>query len=51
MSRLFEPSTWAGFAAILEAAKLFFPMHALTITAFQAAAGAVAVAVREGNNG
>ena len=49
-SRLREPSTWAGFAACLELVKVLLPQHALIITGVQAAAGGVAVAMRESAN-
>lgn len=45
--RLTEPSTWAGFAGILEGVKLVFPQYAGLITGVQAIAGGVAVLVRE----
>lgn len=45
--RLVEPSTWAGFAAILETFKMLFPAYAGAITGLQAIAGGVAVLVRE----
>lgn len=48
MNRIKEPSTWAGVAALLEVAKLMFPAWAAVFVALQGAAGAVAVAVREG---
>lgn len=45
--RLTEPSTWAGFAGILEGIKLVLPQYAGLITGVQAIAGGVAVLVRE----
>jgi hypothetical protein len=45
--RLAEPSTWAGFAGILEGVKLVFPHYAGLITGVQAIAGGLAVLVRE----
>ena len=48
MRRIKEPSTWAGVAALLEVAKLMFPAWEAVFVALQGAAGAVAVAVREG---
>lgn len=48
MGRFKEPSTWAGFAAILQALAFAMPLHAAVATVLAAAAGAVAVALREG---
>lgn len=45
--RVTEPSTWAGLAVALEAAKLFFPQWAALIVGLQAVFGGVAVVVRE----
>lgn len=45
--RLTEPSTWAGFAAILETLKLLMPQWSGVITGLQAIAGGVAVLARE----
>ena len=47
MGRLKEPSTWAGFAALLQAAKVFFPLQALALDGLTAAVGSLAVALRE----
>lgn len=47
MGRLKEPSTWAGLAAILQAAKVFFPVYGLALDGLTAAAGSLAVALRE----
>lgn len=43
-----EPSTWAGIAAIAQAVASLVPAWALALQAISAAAGAVAVAKREG---
>lgn len=51
MSRLKEPSTWAGFAVLLETVKLFLPMYAGVITGLQAVTGGVAVMLRESGHG
>lgn len=48
MKRLKEPSTWAGLAAILQAMKFVFPQYAIVVDAATAAAGGVAVVLREG---
>lgn len=48
MNRIKEPSTWAGLAAILQAMKFVFPLHAVAIDAATAAAGGVAMVLREG---
>lgn len=48
--RLSEPSTWAGFAAVLEAVKLFMPQYSALIVGLQTLMGAVAVVVRESAN-
>jgi len=45
--RLKEPSTWAGFAAILQAAKFFFPQYAMIIDGLTALVGALAVKLPE----
>jgi hypothetical protein len=43
MKRLFEPSTWAGLAAILQAAKtLTAPQHHIVLDGATALAGVVA---------
>lgn len=47
MNRLKEPSTWAGLAAILQALKFVFPVYAPIIDALTAAAGGMAVKLRE----
>lgn len=49
--RMAEPSTWAGLAAVLEAAKLIFPQFAPLIVGIQAAAGGVAIIARETGGG
>ena len=46
-ARLREPSTWAGMAAALEAAKLLFPSSAGLLTSVQTIAGGVAMLMRE----
>lgn len=52
MSRLREPSTWAGFAGLLLVAKVFFPAYASIIDGLAAAASSAAIGLREpgGNN-
>jgi len=45
--RLLEPSTWAGFAALLETLKLVFPHYAALLVGVQAVAGGMAVVLRE----
>lgn len=45
--RFFEPSTWAGFAVVLEAAKMLFPQWVPLIVGVQTIFGGVAVVVRE----
>lgn len=45
--RVTEPSTWAGFAGILEGIKLVLPQYSGLITGVQAIAGGIAVLVRE----
>ena len=47
---LSEPSTWAGFAALLEGLKLVLPHYAPLIIGLQAVFGGVAVVVRETGN-
>ena len=51
MSRIKEPSTWAGIAAIFQALAFAFPLHAVAMNVVTAAAGAAAVALREGRGG
>jgi hypothetical protein len=51
MNRVKEPSTWAGLAAILQAMKFVFPAYAMGIDAATAAAGGVAMVLREGGAG
>lgn len=46
-ARLLEPSTWAGLAAVLEAAKLLFPHVAGLLVGVQAIVGGVAMLMRE----
>lgn len=47
-TRLSEPSTWAGLAVILQAAKVLVPAYALAIDAVAVAAGGLAMVLREG---
>jgi hypothetical protein len=47
-TRAKEPSTWAGLAAVMQAAKLFFPQYAVILDGVTALAGSVAVALPEG---
>lgn len=46
-NRIKEPSTWAGLAALLQVAKVFFPAYALVFDGLTAAAGSFAVAMPE----
>jgi hypothetical protein len=45
MNRLKEASTWAGFAAILQALKVLLPQHSLVLDGLTAVAGTVAAIV------
>ena len=47
MKRLNEPSTWAGFAVILEALKFVLPQYTAIIIGAQTVLGGVAVVMRE----
>lgn len=47
MNRFSEPSTWAGIAAMLQVAKVFFPAWAIVIDGITMAAGGAAVAIQE----
>lgn len=47
MHRLKEPSTWAGFGVIAQAAKALFPTYAPVFDAVTFVAGSVAAAVSE----
>ena len=47
MNRFREPSTWAGFAAVLEGLKFVLPQYAALLVGVQAVLGGVAVVVRE----
>jgi hypothetical protein len=47
MQRLKEPSTWAGFAAIMQALKVFLPQYAAYADALTAGLGSIAVALPE----
>jgi hypothetical protein len=49
MNRLQEPSTWAGFAALFQMLGALFPAYAAVAHAATMAAGAAAVALKEGN--
>lgn len=42
-SRLKEPSTWAGLAALAQVAKVFFPAYGLVFDVLTGCAGSVAV--------
>lgn len=46
-NRFKEPSTWAGLAALLQVAKVFFPVYALAFDGLTAAAGSFAMALPE----
>lgn len=48
--RLREPSTYVGFAACLELVKVLAPQYSVVIAGVQAAAGGIAVAMRESGN-
>lgn len=49
MKRLFEPSTWAGLAAVVQGLKFVLPAHwHAVVDAASVAAGGVAAAMREG---
>ena len=45
--RFKEPSTYAGIAALLQVAKVFFPAYAWVFDGLTAAAGSVAVGMPE----
>lgn len=47
MKQLTQPSTYAGFAALLQLAAAFFPQYSAVLHAATAAAGAAAVALNE----
>jgi len=48
MKRLFEPSTWAGLAAVIQGLKLVLPAHWYpVIDGASGAAGGMAVVLRE----
>ncbi len=47
MNRIKQPSTWAGIAAILGVAKVFFPTWAGVIDGIAIAAGSAAVVMNE----
>ena len=51
MNRIKEPSTWAGLAAILQALKFVLPQYAIIVDAATAAAGGVAMVMRESGQG
>ena len=46
-NRFKEPSTYAGIAALLQVAKVFFPVYALAFDGLTAAAGSIAVSMPE----
>jgi hypothetical protein len=46
-ARAKEPSTWAGFAALLEGLKLVFPQYGILIAVAQAVVGGAAVMMVE----
>lgn len=48
MNRIQEPSTWAGLATIFQAFKFVLPQYAMVIDFATAAAGGVAMVLREG---
>lgn len=47
MNRFFQPSTWAGLAAIFQVVKTFFPQYAAYVDVLTTAAGGLAVALNE----
>lgn len=48
MKRLFEPSTWAGLAVLIQGAKIVVPPHwHIVVDGLSSAAGGLAVALRE----
>ena len=46
-NRFKEPSTYAGIAALLQVAKVFFPVYAMAFDGLTAAAGSIAVGMPE----
>ncbi|MFA9273414.1 MAG: hypothetical protein ACEQSE_00950 [Candidatus Aquirickettsiella gammari] len=48
IKRLKEPSTWAGFAALLQVASAFLPQYAPIFHALTVGAGSLAAALPEG---
>lgn len=50
-NRISEPSTWAGFAGVLEGLKVVFPQYAGILMGVQAIAGGMAVLMREKGGG
>lgn len=48
IERVYEPSTWAGVAAILQALGFFFPQYAVLVNAGTVLAGCAATAMPEG---
>ena len=50
-NRLKEPSTYVGFAAVLEALKFVLPQYAGLVIGAQAVLGGVAVIMRETQGG
>jgi hypothetical protein len=51
VSRLKEPSTWAGLAGIMQGLGAMFPAYAAVFHGLTMVAGGVAVMVREGGPG
>jgi hypothetical protein len=45
-----EPSTWAGVAAVVQALKAAFPLYGAALDVATAAAGALAMILRERGN-
>jgi hypothetical protein len=51
MKRLTEPSTWAGFGILAQAAKTIFPHYAPVLDGLSFVFGSVAAAVTERKQG
>lgn len=47
MKRLTQPSTWAGFGALLQVANAFFPQYGAVFHGLTVLAGSLAVAINE----
>lgn len=47
IERAAEPSTWAGFAAVIEGLKFVLPQYAALLMGVQAIMGGLAVVMRE----